>query len=177
MHPNGTVRGVCTANCSTLSLGQVGLTLLRSVSGALRSWSMVLVGTVLLVSMDPGRALSAPPFPRVAGMDQGQPFDYNDTSYQAAMARQDLTIITDYPNFAPGGESVQSVVQAIKAINPNTLVFAYVEDNFVDSARAGWPTFEPKIDAMKWWLYPTGTTGNPVLSSDGPAGREYDSTG
>ena len=155
MHPNGTVRGARAANWSTL---------------------MALVGTVLLASMGAGRAWSAPPFPRVAGIDNGAPFNYNDTSYQAAMARQDLTIITDYPNFAPGGESVQSIVQAIKAINPGALVFAYVEDNFVDSARAGWPIFEPKIDAMKWWLYPTGTTGNPVLSSDGSGAKIINNT-
>ena len=153
MRPNGTARGARSVNCSAFSL---------------RRWPIAIAGTLfVLASMGPGLALSAPPFPRVAGINIGAPFNYNDTSYQAAMARQDLTIITDYPNFAPGGESVQSIVQALKAINPNTLVFSYVEDNFVDSARASWPNFESQINARKWWLYPTGTTGSPVLSSDG----------
>jgi Hypothetical glycosyl hydrolase family 15 len=165
MRPNRTARATRSTNCQALSLQQPHPIILQRLPGALRSVTLALVGALfVLVSMTPPLAWSAPPFPRVAGVQIGAPFNYNDTSYQAAMARQDLTIIEDWPNFAPGGESIQSVVQAIKAINPKTLVFCYVEDNFVDSARASWPNFQSEIDARKWWLYPSGTTGSPVQS-------------
>jgi hypothetical protein len=120
----------------------------------------------------PANAFNPPPFPRIAGADIGvsvAPF-YNDTTYQSDMARQAITILGDYPNYSPGGETMFDVIQAVKQINPNALVFTYVQEDDVSSATSSWPGgWESTINANKWWLYPkvvNGTpSGNPVGAS------------
>ena len=59
----------------------------------------------------------------------GSPFNYNDPNYQAQLAKQTVTVLTDYLTFAPGGMSVQTVATKIKAINPNALIFVYTNIN------------------------------------------------
>jgi hypothetical protein len=99
-------------------------------------------------------AFEKPPFPRTGGYNIGTPFDYNNPSYQASLARQNLTVINDYPGMAPGGQSVESIVQAIKAKNPKILVFAYTDSNEMSATLgSSWNALSSKLDSMKWWLY------------------------
>ena len=118
-----------------------------------------------LLTAGPATAFNPPPFPRIAGIDisPGVAPYYNDTTYQGDMARQSVTILGDYPNFSPGGESMYDVIQAIKVLNPNALVFTYVEeDNVNPSSTSSWPGgFESTINANQWWLYPQVVNGAP----------------
>lgn len=107
----------------------------------------------------------SPPFPRLAGLDIGGPFNYNDPTYQAQLAKENLIILTDYPGLAPGGESMESVVKAIKAINPNTLVFLYIDNSSIDPTDAAYATLINKLNSMNWWLYPEGNSGTPITFS------------
>ncbi len=107
----------------------------------------------------------SPPFPRLAGINVGGPFNYNDPTYQAQLAKESLIILTYYPGLAPGGESMESIVQAIKAINPNTLVFLYIDNSSIDPTDSAYATLIDKLNSMSWWLYPSGTGGTPVTFS------------
>jgi hypothetical protein len=126
-------------------------------------------------------AFTPPSFPRIAGVQYGSPFNYNDPSYQAQIEKQAITILQYWPGMAPGNESMQSVVQAIKAVNPNELVFLYTltdegwtsGDNSV--ARAAETA---QLSAMQWWLYSstTRTNANAVLSYYGDGGYTINNT-
>ncbi|MGH8227205.1 MAG: putative glycoside hydrolase, partial [Steroidobacteraceae bacterium] len=104
----------------------------------------------------------SPPFPRLAGIDIGGPFNYNDPSYQAALAKENLVILTDYPGLAPGGESMDSIIKSIKALNPKTLVFLYTIDNWINPSDAAYAPLIQKLDSMGWWLYPVDKGGTPI---------------
>jgi hypothetical protein len=102
-------------------------------------------------------AWNPPDFPRVGGIQIGSPFNYNDAGYQAQIAKQNLTILGDYPTLAPGGMSMQTVATKIKAINPNTLVFVYVNANQLRADQTltstSWGTYRTAVQNNKWWLY------------------------
>jgi hypothetical protein len=102
-------------------------------------------------------AWTAPDFPRIGGIQYGSPMNFNDPTYQANLAKQDIMVLANYPTLAPGGMSMQTVVSNIKAKNPNALVFYYVAANelHADTEKVG-TAFGPwraQIDHMKWWLY------------------------
>ena len=102
-------------------------------------------------------AWNPPDFPRVGGIQIGSPFNYNDPTYQAQLARQSISILADYPTLAPGGMSIQTVATKIKAINPNALVFVYTNANQLRADQAlgtvSWGTYRAAVNANKWWLY------------------------
>ncbi len=116
-------------------------------------------------------AWNPPDFPRVGGVQIGSPFNYNDANYQAQMAKQSVTVITDYVTFAPGGQSMQTIVSKIKAINPNALVFVYTNVNEIRADQtvttASWGAYRSQVDKMKWWLYSDKSLTKFVASSFG----------
>lgn len=130
-----------------------------------------LFALVLLIA-PPAFAFDPPPFPRIGGIDIRiccAPF-FNDTTYQAGLARQSVTVLGDYPNFSPGGETMFDVVQAIKAINPNTLIFPYSAEDSVPPSEldpnTGWPGgFGTTLTSKNWWLYPQVINGQPSGSA------------
>jgi hypothetical protein len=145
-----------TAHTSTLSSScylSGGKMLLEKI----RRGSVVAATITALALSSVASAFSPPPFPRVGGIQIGSPFNYNDPTYQASLARQDIMILADYPTMAPGGQSMNSAVQAIKAKNPNALVFVYVNSNQMRadqaSGTAAWGPMRDKLNSMKWWLY------------------------
>ncbi len=108
---------------------------------------------------------SSPNFPRLAGINIGGTSSYSSASFQAQLAQENLVILTYYPGMAPGGESMQSIVQAIKAINASTLVFLYIDNSSIVPTDSAYATLIDKINSMNWWLYPDGTSGTPVTFS------------
>ena len=135
---------------SYLSGGMMLLDLIRKVTIGAAAISAVAASSA-------ASAWTAPSFPRVGGIQYGSPMNFNDPTYQANLAKQDIMVLGDYPGLAPGGTSMQSIVTAIKAKNPNALVFVYVAANelHVNTETVG-TSFGPwrsEIDKMKWYLY------------------------
>lgn len=135
----------------------------------MRQWLFAV--TLAVTSLGANIAMAAPPFPRVGGINMGDPYNYNDPTYQAALAKLDLMILKTYP----GRTSWNPAILAIKKLNPDALVFFYVTASERDTrptTGTGWNTYLSKLDSMKWWLYSSGTSGTPVTS---PFGSGYKS--
>ena len=110
-------------------------------------------------------AFTPPPFPRLAGIDIGGRADYNDPGYQDALARLSIMILEYWPGLRPGGQSMDGIVSAIKAKNPNELVFLYTNsDEQYLSGSDSRSSLRSKITAMKWWLYSDPGQHHPVPS-------------
>ncbi|HJS90326.1 MAG TPA: hypothetical protein VJ738_10215 [Steroidobacteraceae bacterium] len=110
-------------------------------------------------------AFTPPPFPRLGGIDMGGAANYNDTTYQHELAKLSLMILKYTPGYAPGGESMDSIIAAIKAKNPNALVFLYTNsDGQTLTGTDTRQSLRDKINNMHWWLYPTMSTTDPVPS-------------
>lgn len=132
-----------------------------------RKLSVALTAAALAVACAGASAFTKPPFPRIAGLQIGSPFNYNDTSYQASLARQSLIVLGMYPGLAPGG-SLNAQLQAIKAKNPNILIFLYTNANELRPATSGgdaWASYRAKLDSMKWWVYTNSSLTTPVTSA------------
>jgi hypothetical protein len=117
-----------------------------------RKLSLSVAVAALAVSGVAG-AFTKPGFPRIGGVQVGSPFNYNDSTYQANLAKQSVMILGMYPGLNPGG-SMNADVQAIKAKNPNALVFLYeIMDSQNPTSSGAWLPFVTKMNSMKWWLY------------------------
>ena len=107
-------------------------------------------------------AFAPPQFPRLAGIENGGQANYNDPTYQDALAKLSVMILKYWPGLTPGGESMDSIIEAIKAKNPKALVFLYTDiDAAVPSATGSMSPLIAKINAMHWWL----TDGTSVVPS------------
>jgi hypothetical protein len=114
-------------------------------------------------------ALDNPPFPRLAANWIGNQ-NYQDPHVQRQLARFNIATIDVWPGWENGrGTTVEKVVENIKAINPNTLVFEYIDVNeiWTDRSGAGGPYKDlySKLDAMHWYLYANGASGTMVNST------------
>jgi hypothetical protein len=126
---------------------------------------MLVVGIAILFS-GIAMAFTAPPFPRLATVNNGGQQNYDNAAFEAQLARFNIAILAEYPGWTGGGtKTMNQSVQAIKAINPQELVFLYVNNNELPNNDAAMAVFTNKINAMHWWLYPSGTSGTPVPSS------------
>jgi hypothetical protein len=124
-------------------------------------------------------AFNPPPFPRIAGVQYGSPFDYSDASYLSQIEKQSITILQYWPGMEAGNQSMRSIVQAIKSANPNELVFLYTltdegwtsgDNSVARAAETG------QLNSMRWWLY-TGTSyTNAVGSFYGDGGYTINNT-
>jgi Hypothetical glycosyl hydrolase family 15 len=122
-------------------------------------------------------AFSPPPFPRLAGINIGAPQDYNNSTYEANLAKLSFSILSMYPGFQPGGMTMDQVVKAIKAQNPNTMVFIYVNENERDESGGVFASYEAQLNQMDWWLYPQGCSGGtPVASAEGNGFQEINNS-
>jgi hypothetical protein len=143
-----------------------------------RRWPAALAATVALTVCAAAQAFTPPSFPRIGGIQIGSPYDYNDPTYQAELAKQSVMILNYYPGLAPGGTSFDSDVKAIKALNPHALVFLYTDsdEETMNSANRADASLINQINSMRWWLY-TGTTfATPVLSFFGDGGYTINNT-
>ncbi|MGH9486500.1 MAG: putative glycoside hydrolase, partial [Terriglobales bacterium] len=135
--------------------------------------------TAALATSTAAQAFTPPPFPRIGGVQIGQPFNYNDPSYEAQLAKQSVMVLGYYPGMAPGGQSMDSIVQAIKAINPNALVFLYTDsdDQFnTPSANEAFAPMINQLNAMHWWLYTNSSDTTLVPSFFGDGGDTINNT-
>ena len=113
-------------------------------------------------------AFTPPPFPRLAGINIGAPQNYGDPTYEANLGKLSFTIISMWPGFKPGGMTMDAAIKAIKAHNPNELVFIYVNENEHQIVGGAYTSYEAKLNQMDWWLYPKGCSGGtPVQSTYG----------
>jgi hypothetical protein len=111
-------------------------------------------------------AFTPPPFPRLA-VDWIANQRYQDPAVQAQLAHGDIVLLQTWPGWSSAsGVQLNDVLKKIKAVNPNLLVFQYINNNEVNaSASTPFTEVVNKVNAMKWWLYPTGTSGTPVPSA------------
>jgi Hypothetical glycosyl hydrolase family 15 len=110
-------------------------------------------------------AFTPPPFPRIGGIQISPPFNYNDPSYEAALAKQSVMILNYYPTMPL---SMNGVVDAIKAINPNALVFLYVQSDYQNpyGAPDAWTAYRNQLNSMRWWLYTNTSFNSPVTTQN-----------
>jgi hypothetical protein len=113
-------------------------------------------------------AFTPPSFPRLGGVDYGNPFNYNDSAVQAQLARQSVILLNYYPGMSMSGDSMDSVAQAIHSINPNALVFLYVQSDYQNpnGSPDAWTAYRSQLNGMKWWLYPNTSDISPVATQN-----------
>jgi len=140
----------------------------------IRKGTFVAAATIALAASTTSFAWNPPNFPRVGGIQIGSPFNYQDPTYEANLAKQSIMVLADYPTMAPGGMSMQQAVTNIKAKNPNALVFTYVNANQLRPDQAlgttSWGPFRSQMNSMKWWLYSDKSLKQFVNSGFGTAG-------
>lgn len=107
-----------------------------------------------------------PPFPRLATVNYSNPMNYDDATYQANLARFHIALINYYPGWDIGRSmSMNKVVQNIKQINPQTSVFLYINNNEVNTSSSSLSDLTSKLNAARWWLFPSVLSGSPVPSA------------
>jgi hypothetical protein len=113
-------------------------------------------------------AAESPPFPRLAGVNNGSPHNYEDATYQAKLAKLNWSLLAIWVGWGTTSDTtMEQVVRKIKAINPESRVFLYENSMEVaDGNEAAAPVFE-KVDKMKWWAYARGGSGEALLSPFG----------
>jgi hypothetical protein len=123
-------------------------------------------------------ACADPPFPRLGALWIGNK-NYQDPNVQQQLARGSIAVISVFPGWAGGaGTTVQQVIQNIKAINPNTLVFQYINNNEISTNIAGNAAFADlyaKLNSMNWYLYENGGSGT-IVDSWFPGAWEINNT-
>lgn len=125
----------------------------------------------LTCSFSMSAAVADPSFPQIAGVLISGPFpEYGDQDYERAVSKYDTMILNIYPGLKPQGQTMESIMAYIKTQNPSTKIFLYMkEDNVGTQAAIGdaLNEFRAKLDAQKWYVYASGTTGSPVASDFG----------
>jgi hypothetical protein len=120
--------------------------------------------TTLLLAFS-ASAADSPPFPRLAGVNNGAPQNYWEPAYQAKLAKLNWSLLAVWVNWgATADTTMEQVVRNIKAINPDTRVFLYENPMEVAEGNAAASVVFEKNDKMKWWAYEKGSTGPYVLS-------------
>ena len=116
-------------------------------------------------------AHAADAFPRLGTYAIASPHNYYDADYQKQLAKVNVSILNIYPGWGTGQKTtMDATVKKIKAINPNTHVFAYViGESLQIPATSAWVDFESTVNSSNWWLYGTGLDTSKVLSDFGKA--------
>ena len=120
--------------------------------------------TTLLLAFS-ASAADSPPFPRLAGVNNGAPQNYWEPAYQAKLAKLNWSLLAVWVNWGASADTtMEQVVRNIKAINPDTRVFLYENPMEVAEGNAAASVVFEKNDKMKWWAYEKGSTGPYLLS-------------
>lgn len=134
----------------------------------MRQFISALTLSIAALASASASAYDKPPFPRTGGINMSSPYNYEDPTYQKALAKHDMMILKTYP----GRQSWNPAIEDIKALNPKALVFLYVNSNELGEPSilgggTAWDTYRAKLDKMKWWLYTTAGSGVRVRSQFG----------
>jgi hypothetical protein len=130
-----------------------------------RKFLIALAGTLAATSA----VHAADDYPRLATYDIGGPHDYYTADHVKKLAKMDVSVVSIYPGWGVSQKTtMDATVKQIKAINPNTKVFAYVIGEAMQiPASSAWVEYEAKINSSNWWLYSTGLTTSKILSDYG----------
>jgi hypothetical protein len=107
-------------------------------------------------------AMDPPPYPRLGAMLFGSPTQYDQPALQANIAKTSVALFSYWPGWeTTHTETFQQAMLAIKALNPNIQLAVYSQIDSISTNPAYAPVVN-KLNAQRWWLYPSGTSGSPV---------------
>jgi hypothetical protein len=125
------------------------------------------LAAIAALSLAQSAAANDDSFPRLGGVNNGGTHNYDDTTYQAKLAKLNVVMLGIWPGWdGTRAMTMEQVVRNIKTINPGTRVFLYENSMEVDSSSASYAPVYDKVEKMKWWLSPIGT-GTKMLSEYG----------
>ncbi len=128
----------------------------------------LLAAAAALLLAIPAFAADSPPFPRLAGVNNGGPHNYDDPAYQAKLAKLNFSVLNIWVGWdTTHGMTMEQVVRNIKAINPESKVFLYENSMEVADDNAAAATVFNKVEQMKWWAFPHGGDGEALKSPFG----------
>jgi hypothetical protein len=93
---------------------------------------------------------------------------YQQPAIESQLARADIAIILTWPGWSSGVSGIEPVLESIKGINPNILMFEYIKNNEIDGTQATnapYGALFNKLGEMNWYLYASGGSGTPLPSS------------
>jgi hypothetical protein len=134
----------------------------------MRNTTTLLAATAALLFAIPALGADKPQFPRLAGINNGGPHNYEDPAYQAKLAKLDFSVLNIWTGWdKSAGMTMEQVVRNIKAINPDSKVFLYENSMEVEDGNAAMTPVFDKVEQMKWWTFPRGGDGQLLLSTYG----------
>jgi Hypothetical glycosyl hydrolase family 15 len=132
---------------------------------SIRKLSAALAGTAALSLSAGAMAFTPPPFPHLAGVQNGGGANYGNASYQSQLARMNVLLLGYWPRATWDGQSMESIVRTLKAKNPDLLVFLYTDMDALAPSGGNWQApLRNEVSAMKWWLYSGANYSRPVPS-------------
>lgn len=134
----------------------------------MRHTTALLAAATALLFANPAPAADSPQFPRLAGVNNGAPHNYEDPAYQAKLAKLNFSVLNIWVGWeATRNVTMEQVVRNIKAINPDSKVFLYENSMEVADGNPAAATVFTKVEQMKWWAFPRGGDGEALLSPFG----------
>ncbi len=110
----------------------------------------------------------SPGYPRLGGNSIANPHDYGSAAFRLAAAKRHVVVISYYPEWEGAyGVALEKVVADIKATSTiGTKVFVHINDHdqfdYPIIPASGSYALGQKLEAERWWVYPTGTSGAPI---------------
>jgi hypothetical protein len=127
---------------------------------------LLIAGCAALLLAAVAAAADKPPFPRLGALVIGAPQNYDDRTYQEKLAKVDMSLLAYYPGWDKSHDMpMEQVVRNIEGRNPDSKVFLYQISSSVDCSSEVYEPLYNKIDQMHWWAYPSGSSGERILSS------------
>jgi hypothetical protein len=126
----------------------------------------VTAGAAALIASAVVAAYEKPGFPRLGGYNIGTPQSYDEAEYQERLSRLDMIVLNNFPGWSNGKRmTMQQSIAAMKARNPDLLVFTYLNVNERKPGVTAWMPVIDKLYEEKWWLYTNGIVGSLVPST------------
>jgi hypothetical protein len=105
-------------------------------------------------------------FPRLGRTTYGSPHNYSNANFQGQLARVDVVLMAFHFTWGSTA-SINSAVNAIKAINSDIKLLNYLIIEVVSPSKAGQAALKAQCDAQNWWLRANGTSGGIVIDTGG----------
>jgi hypothetical protein len=123
-----------------------------------------IVGTLLgaVLCSSAAYAMDPPPYPRLGTMLFGTPSNFDDPTLQANIPKTSIALFSYWPGWvSTNGLTFQQEMAKLKAANPNIQLAVYSQIDSIPQ-NATYAPVVSKLNAQKWWLYQSGTSGSPV---------------